>query len=79
MKTFITVMAITAAFTGQALAADTNIELKKTEQLKRVDERIAHLQEERACIQAAATRDALKACHDKFKSEIAADKASRKK
>lgn len=79
MKTQLAVFVLLAAFTGLASAADNNIEQKKAEQLKRVDERIAHLQEERSCIQAATTHDALKACHEKFRNEIKADKAGRKK
>ncbi len=77
MKTLIAAMVMTAAFPGLAASADTNIEQRKADQIKRVDERIAHLQEERACILAAATQESLKACHEKFKNEIKADKANR--
>lgn len=88
MKTAcITALAVTIMFGGIAIAADApvqarpaaNFEQRKADHLKRVDERIAHLQEERACIQAAANHDALKACHDKFRSEIRQDRMNRGK
>lgn len=87
MKILTTIVAGMAAVTllaASASAADMavqggNFEQKKAEQLKRVDERITHLQEERTCIQSASNHDTLKACHEKFRTEIRQDKINRKK
>ena len=67
------------AFTFLAAAADTgsqtqktpgaNFEQRKEMILKRIDERIARLQEARACIQAATKPEDIKACREKIKPE----------
>jgi len=59
-----------AADTPQQPKTGANFEQHKTEILKRIDTRIARNQEERACIQAAVNRDAIKVCRDKFKQEM---------
>ncbi len=43
-----------------------NFELKKQEILKRIDERMARLQEMKVCIQAAKTHEDARACREKF-------------
>ncbi len=43
-----------------------NFEVRKAEILKRIDERMARLQQMKACIQAARTRDDATACREKF-------------
>src|SRR5947199_9698598 len=47
----------------------TSIEHRKAVVLKRIDERIAHLQDEKAYFQAATSQDKLKSCRDKFIAE----------
>lgn len=45
-----------------------NFETHKQEALKRIDERLAKLQEHKTCVTAAANGDAMKACHEKMKA-----------
>lgn len=53
---------------GQAASASpANFEQRKAQQLKRVDQRIAHLQDEKSCIAAATTQDAITTCRERFK------------
>jgi len=52
---------------------------KKTEQLNRVDERIARLQKERACVQRTSDHDALQACRKKFEKGSRQEKHNMKK
>jgi hypothetical protein len=53
------------AASGQAAGA-ARLESRKAAILKRLDERITHLQDERVCFQAATSVDAMKACREKF-------------
>lgn len=46
-----------------------NFEQFKTEILTRIDARIARIQEEKTCVQAAKNHEDLKACRDKFRAE----------
>jgi hypothetical protein len=55
-----------------------HFETKKAEVLKHIDQRLSHIQEEKACVQAAASHDALRACKDKFRAEIKQDRQTRK-
>jgi hypothetical protein len=43
-----------------------SFEQRKTQQLKRVETRIAHLQEQRTCISAATNEEAIQACRERF-------------
>jgi len=43
-----------------------NFEQRKSERLRRLDQRIEHLRDERSCIQGATTQDDLKTCREKF-------------
>jgi Spy/CpxP family protein refolding chaperone len=43
-----------------------NLEQRKAEILKRIDERLARLQQMKACIQRARTQDDARACREKF-------------
>ena len=43
-----------------------NFEVRKAEILKSIDQRMARLQQMKACIQAAHTRDDARACREKF-------------
>lgn len=79
MKTAMIAAAVSILFASPAFAADNapqpmrpgpNFELRKSEILKRIDERIARNQEERACVQAAMNDNDLKACRDKLKPEF---------
>ncbi|MBT0666058.1 hypothetical protein KI809_17230 [Geobacter pelophilus] len=79
MKSALAATMTAVAFLASMASAETNFDQKKTAQLKRVEERIIHLQEERACIQAAGNQEALKACHEKFRNEVKTDKANRRK
>jgi len=66
------VIAVLGFTTGGGHAASptpTSIEHRKAVVLKRIDERIAHLQDEKACFQAATSQDELKSCRDKFIAE----------
>jgi hypothetical protein len=47
-----------------------NFEQRKAEIIKRIDERIARNQEEKTCVQGANNHNDLKACRDKFKTEM---------
>jgi hypothetical protein len=54
--------------TGYAASASpANFEQKKAEQLRRLDQRITNLRDERTCIQEATSQDAIKSCREKFK------------
>ena len=50
-----------------ASASAATLEQRKSEHLKRMDERINHLQAERACVQAATTEDGIKNCREQLK------------
>jgi hypothetical protein len=77
--------AVAVALSGQAYAADLpvepgpNFEKVKAEQLKRLEQRLVHLQEEKNCIQAAANYEAVKACREKFKGDMKADRQMMKR
>ena len=47
-----------------------NFEQRKTEIINRIDQRITRNQEEKTCVQSAKSHDDLKACRDKFKTEV---------
>lgn len=47
-----------------------NFELKKADILKKIDERIAFMQEEKSCVQAAKSHEDLKACWEKQRQEM---------
>jgi hypothetical protein len=74
-KTLIAAALLATAFTAPAWAADGNqpggpppqgdFKERKTQLLKRMDERIAGMQEERKCVQAAKSEDDLRSCRDK--------------
>jgi hypothetical protein len=79
MKKTLIAMAVSILFAAPAIAADNapqakgpdqNFEQRKADILKRIDERIARNQEEKACVEAAKNHDDLKACREKFKAEI---------
>jgi hypothetical protein len=79
MKTAMIAAAVSILLAAPAFAADNapqtkgpgpNFEQRKSEILKRIDERIARNQEEKACVQAAQNHNDIKACRDKFKSEF---------
>ena len=72
-------VAVSILFVAPVFSADNapqfkgpgpNFEQRKSEILKRIDERIARNHEERSCVQAAMNHYDLKACRDKFKSEF---------
>jgi hypothetical protein len=47
-----------------------DFEQMKADHLKRLDDRINSLQEEKACAQAAKNQDDLRACRPKYKAEM---------
>ncbi len=51
---------------GPPQGPDQNLEQRKAEVLKRIDERLARLQQMKACIQRARTHDDARACREKF-------------
>jgi len=74
-KAFIGAIVITMAFALPGLAAENyqpqqargpGLEARKAEVLKHIDERIAGIEQVRACVQAANCREDLRACKDKF-------------
>jgi hypothetical protein len=48
-------------------ADDSKFEAHKAKALKRVEEHIAKLQEQKGCISSAKDHEAMKACHEKMK------------
>ena len=50
-----------------ASASPTTFEQRKSDHLRRMDERINHLQAETACVRGATTEDGLKNCREQFK------------
>jgi hypothetical protein len=76
---FLTMMTAAAL---PALAVESrppgNLEQKKAEQLGRIEERMSRLLEEKACIQAATTHEALKACRERFRGEAGRDREKAK-
>ena len=50
-----------------ASASPANFEQRKAEQLRRIDQRMTHLRDERACVQEATSQNAIKSCREKFK------------
>ena len=78
MKTRIITVVIAMLFAASAFAIDTspqqpgsvqNIEQRKAQILKRIDQRIARDQEFKSCIQAANTPEEVKSCQDTFKAK----------
>jgi len=47
-----------------------NFEQMKADHLKKLEERMSSLQQEKACVQAANTQDELRACRAKHKAEM---------
>lgn len=80
MKKTMIAVAVATLFAVPVFAADTttpppkepgpNFEQAKSDTLKRIDERIARNQEEKACVQAAKNHGDLKACWEKLKAEV---------
>lgn len=60
-------VALSAGAVYSAKAAPTRLEDRKAEQLRRLDARIKQLEDERACISGATTREAMKTCRERFK------------
>lgn len=57
-------------FAVTSLRADEDFAAKKAEMVKHIDERIAKMQEHKACVEAASEKDALKACMEKMKEHM---------
>ena len=60
-------LALSAGVGYSANAAPVNLEQQKAEQLRRIDTRIKRLQDERACVSAATTREAVRSCRQQFR------------
>jgi hypothetical protein len=58
---------ITIETAQSASASPADFEQRKAEQLRRLDQRIAHLRDERDCVQGATAPATLRACHVKSK------------
>ena len=56
-----------SAGAGHSAATPVTLEQDKAEQLKRIDTRIKRLQDERACISAATTKEAVRSCRQQFR------------
>jgi hypothetical protein len=50
-----------------ASASPARFEQRKAQHLKRLEMRIAQMQEQRTCVSAATSQDAIKACRERFK------------
>jgi hypothetical protein len=79
MKTTIMAVPVLLLLATSAFAVDAplppkgtgpNFEQHKADILNRIDQRIAHNQKEKTCVQSSKSHEDLKACQDKFKSEI---------
>jgi len=79
MKRIVMILFAVFASASISFAADTapqakefgqNFDKHKTEVISRIDARIARNQEEKSCVQAAQKPADIKACQDKFKSEM---------
>ena len=86
MKTGLIAVALTGICVIPAYAADTNtnpqgagqnIEQKKVEILRHIDQRIANSQAEKVCVQAAKSHDDIKACREKYRPKPKADNQNR--
>ncbi len=75
----VAVAVLSLAFAGSVFAVEggqpqkgpgPNFDQRKAEILKMLDERVATLQEEKGCVQAAKNHDDLKACRKKHKQEM---------
>jgi hypothetical protein len=60
-------LALSAGVGYSANAAPVSLEQQKAEQLRRIDTRIKRLQDERACVSAATTREAVRSCRQQFR------------
>jgi hypothetical protein len=56
-----------SAGAGHSAAAPVSLEQEKAEQLRRIDTRIKRLQDERSCVSAATTREAIRNCRQEFR------------
>ena len=74
----LTGLCATLGFTAEGKGDPQNFEAKKAKVLKHIEQRIAHNTEEKACVQAAASHEALKACREKFRSEMKDDRKGRR-
>jgi hypothetical protein len=78
MKKALVVAAISLALAGSAFAAEGDnaqtFEQKKAEMLKKIENRINKMQEDRSCVQSAKDHDSLKACNEKRKKMIEEEK-----
>jgi hypothetical protein len=79
MKKTLMAISVSLLFAASAFAIDAppqpkgtgqHFEQNKADILKRIDQRIARNQEERACVQAAKNHDDIKSCREKFKAEV---------
>jgi hypothetical protein len=62
-----------------AKATCADFDQRKAFHMKKLDERINSLQQEKACVQAAQNQDELKACRSKHKAEMKEHRNSMKK
>jgi hypothetical protein len=78
-RTLVTAIVLSLALAVPAFAVDggqppnnqaPNFEQRKADILKNIDERIARIQEERTCVQAANSHEDLKACREKMRQEM---------
>ena len=83
MKTALIAALLTAISINTVFAADNTdksqkIEQKKAEILQHIDRKMAHIQQEKSCVQAATSHEALKACREKAHAEMKGDRPNRK-
>lgn len=88
MKTTMMAVSVSLLFAVSAFAIDgapqpkgvgPNFEKNKADIISHIDQRIARNQEEKACVQAAKNHDDVKACRDKFKTEVKEQRQNMKK
>jgi hypothetical protein len=87
MKTALIAAILTGALIVSAFAADSDtnpqglgqdFEQKKSDVLKHIEQRIARVQEEKACVQSAKAHSDIRACREKFRVEMKQDHQNRK-
>ncbi len=69
MKFALIALALTTAALANEKAA---LDMAKSQTVQHLDARITHLQAAKNCVSSATTRDAMKACQQKLKSEMMA-------
>jgi hypothetical protein len=60
-------LVIITAGVGSSASTPASFDQRKAEQLRRIDNRIKQLEDEKTCISAATSREDMKTCHQQVK------------